>query len=262
MFMENKVAIVDKVWADQISLFIFQIVAHIGLIWGIFNFHWYEWFVVLFVYFLTGCLGVSITYHRLLSHAAFESKYAWWEKVGTGLAAWGLVGSSIGWVNTHKNHHRYVDKEGDPHSPGVLGFMKVQWFSMFLTPKNLRLVVRMVRDEFHQKIHKGYFLTHYLVFVFLWAFFGWHITALVYLAPAAVLWNAGSLINTWGHTKFLTYRNHDTPDSSQNNYLLGYTVWGEGWHNNHHNKASKSYFGEKPWEFDLSGWIIDKFLRK
>lgn len=262
MSMESKQAITDKAWLNQFSLLAFQILAHGALIWAIFNFNFYEWLAVFFVYFLTGCLGVSITYHRLLSHSSFEPRYWWWEKVGTLFATWGLVGSSIAWVNTHKNHHRYVDKDGDPHSPGVLGFFQVQFLSMFFTPRSLRLVVTMIRDKFHLMIHERYFIIHYVILVSLVAFFGWETTAVVYLVPAAILWNMGSLINTWGHTELLTYRSHDTADDSQNNYLLGYIVWGEGWHNNHHYKASKSYFGEQWWEFDLSGWIIDKFLRK
>jgi stearoyl-CoA desaturase (delta-9 desaturase) len=53
-----------------------------------------------------------------------------------------------------------------------------------------------------------------------------------------------NLVNVYGHTKtFLSYRNYDTKDNSQNNYVLGYLCWGQGWHNNHHHDPKAFDFG-------------------
>jgi len=38
--------------------------------------------------------------------------------------------------------------------------------------------------------------------------------------------------------------------------LLGYTVWGEGWHNNHHANPGAAKFGQRWWEFDISYQVI------
>jgi fatty-acid desaturase len=240
-------------------LFIFQLLAHASLIWAFFNFGISEWLIVFGIYFLTGCLGVSITYHRLLSHSAFIPRTGW-QKLGTLFAFWGIIGSSIAWVNNHKTHHRYADKEKDPHSPSVLGRFRVQYLSMYSSATSLKYVISLIKDPFHVFLHRNYFLLHLSILLILLTLFGWYTTSLVYLVPAAVLWNAGSLINTVGHTKLLSYRNYETNDSSQNNFLLGYLVWGEGWHNNHHKKAAICNFGHKWWEFDLSNFIIKHFL--
>ena len=78
----------------------------------------------------------------------------------------------------------------------------------------------------------------------------------MYLVPVAILWNAGSFINTVNH-KF-GYRNHDTKDNSKNSFLLGVFVWGEGWHNNHHANPASYSFQEKFWEIDIGGWLIKR----
>jgi stearoyl-CoA desaturase (delta-9 desaturase) len=39
-------------------------------------------------------------------------------------------------------------------------------------------------------------------------------------------------------------------------------MWGEGWHNNHHNDPTNSQFGEKWWEFDLGYWFIKRIAKR
>lgn len=242
---------------ESIFLFLFQVLAHLSLIYGIFFFSLSAWLVVFFVYFLTGCIGVSITYHRFLSHRSFHSP-RWFEILGTLLASYGLVGSSLAWVNNHRSHHRHVDKIGDPHSPTVYGALKVQWLSMFTSEKSFRYIRQYLKDNFHLITHKYYFYIHLVLLILLILTVGWYVTAMIYLAPAAVLWNAGSLINTVCHLRY-GYRNHNLPDNSSNNIFLGYFVWGEGWHNNHHHSPANSKFGQKWWEFDISYYILSIF---
>ena len=106
----------------KLQLFALQLCCHIALIWALFNFTSQDWLVSLLVYFLTGCLGVSVTLHRFFAHKSFEFRYSWLERACTLCAAYGVVGDPIAWVNNHRQHHRLTDREGDPHSPTVLGF--------------------------------------------------------------------------------------------------------------------------------------------
>ncbi len=80
-----------------------------------------------------------------------------------------------------------------------------------------------------------------------------------YFVPTLFVWHAGSFINSVNHT--LGYKNFETKDNSKNNLVTGYLISGEGWHNNHHAKASDPQFGKRWWEFDL-GWQIIKLVRK
>lgn len=235
------------------QLFFLQCICHIALVSAVFTFGLLEWATAIFIYFLTGCLGVTVLLHRYYSHKTFEFKYPWMKKFFVACSVWGVIGDPIAWVNTHRHHHRHTDKENDPHSPKVLGFIQVQWFSMFHTPNNLRLVPDLIRDKFLVDVHKYYFVFHWTVLILL-LLVNVKLAMMIYLVPAAILWNMGSFINNFGHR--LGYRNHDTKDSSVNNPVLGYLVWGEGWHNNHHNSPGSGNFGENSWEFDMGHKVI------
>lgn len=243
----------------KLQLFLMQVVCHIALFWAFFNFALSDWLISFFIYFLTGCLGVSVTLHRYYSHKGFEFKYKWIERLCAFFAFYGVIGDPISWVNTHRQHHRMTDQLGDPHSPKIYGFWKVQWFSMFYSYDKLRYVPNMIRDSYLVKLHKNYYVCHWMYMAAL-IIIDWKLASMFYLVPAAILWNAGSFINTLGH--MTGYKNHTTNDTSVNNVILGYFVWGEGWHNNHHNNPANSNFGEKWWEFDMSNFMIEKVLSK
>jgi len=237
---------------DSWLLFIFQVIAHVGLVLLVVYGDWYHWLMSFSVYFVTGCFGMTMTYHRLLSHKSWNAP-SWFEKFGTLCGTYGLVGSSIGWVAIHREHHHHTDKEQDPHSPKHKGFASVQWLSMFEKP-NPKYALHLIKSPFHLNLHKYYFVIHAAIFVVL-ALINPMLLLSLYLAPAAILWNAGSLINTLTH--MVGYRNYETRDDSTNILFLGYLMWGEGWHNNHHNQPTNSTFGEKWWEFDMG----DKFIK-
>jgi stearoyl-CoA desaturase (delta-9 desaturase) len=236
---------------DSWTLFIFQIMAHTAFVFQLFYGSWYHWVLSIAVYFLTGCFGMTMTYHRLLSHKSWNAP-SWYEKFGTLCGTYGLVGSSIGWVAVHREHHHHTDDEKDPHSPKHKGFVSVQWLSMF-EKINPKYALHLIKDPFHMFLHKYYFFIHTGIFVVL-GLISPMLLVSVYLVPAAMLWNAGSFINTLTH--MMGYRNYDTKDCSTNIWWLGYFMWGEGWHNNHHNQPNNSTFGEKWWEYDIGSKFI------
>lgn len=239
---------------DKWLLFAFQLLAHAALIYQIFHGTPADWVLTFLVYFLTGCFGMTMTYHRLLSHKSWSAP-RWFEVAGTLLGSYGLTGSSIGWVAIHREHHHHTDEESDPHSPAHKGFLRVQWLSMFEKP-NPKYAMHLIRDPFHAWLHKWYFQLHVVLLAML-AYASPELCVSAYLAPAAILWNAGSLINTVTH--MFGYRNHSTSDGSTNVWPLGYLMWGEGWHNNHHNRPNSASFGEKWWELDI-GHIFIRLL--
>ena len=61
------------------------------------------------------------------------------------------------------------------------------------------------------------------------------------------------------------YRNHNTPDLSRNNILVGIFGLGFGWHNNHHASPGKLVLTEHWWEIDVEGyigWILSHTAKK
>lgn len=233
-------------------LFVFQILTHISLVPMIMYGSWYHYCIAFFVYFLTGSIGMSGTYHRLLSHKSYQAP-KWWEYLGTLLATLGGTGSSIAWCAVHREHHRFTDTDKDPHSPHTKGFLKVQFFSMFHHP-NVRYVPDLLRSKFHINIHKYYWLIH---IVYATACYTIDPFALVYawLVPSFLLWHAGSSINTFSHT--LGWQDYETKDTSTNHPVLGLLMWGEGWHNNHHAFPADYKFGKKWWQIDITRYLIE-----
>jgi stearoyl-CoA desaturase (delta-9 desaturase) len=75
-----------------------------------------------------------------------------------------------------------------------------------------------------------------------------------FLIPAAAQITVTNLSTILGHGS--GYRNFDTKDKSTNSALLAAITWGEGWHNNHHAKPRRWFFGVKWWEIDTAGLII------
>ena len=208
---------------DSILLLLFQILAHLALIPFVLYAELYHYVISITVYFFTGCIGMTITYHRLLSHHSYKAP-RWFEIFGTLCGTYGLTGSSIGWSAIHKEHHHYVDKEKDPHSPTYKGFFKTQYLSMFEKP-NPKYAIKLIRDPFHQFLHKHYFTIHFVILILL-SLIDTMLMISAYLVPAAILWNMGSFINSFTHMNY-GYRNYETLDKSTNIPWLGYMMFGE-----------------------------------
>jgi stearoyl-CoA desaturase (delta-9 desaturase) len=87
--------------------------------------------------------------------------------------------------------------------------------------------------------------------------FSWQLLLFGFMIPAAISLYMESNINVFCHTPGIGYRNFETKDASQNVPFLALITWGQGWHNNHHAKASSYDFGttvsgnKKEWDPSL-----------
>jgi stearoyl-CoA desaturase (delta-9 desaturase) len=226
------------------------------------SFSWPLFFTFVGMYFVVMGFGVSITYHRTLTHKAL-TMHPIVLNMGKFFASMAGTGSPIMWVLTHRQHHRYADMENDPHPPH-----KVPKTLLGQYPKVQTLGIRQYAEsKFNRIMHRYYFLIFYS-YGALWLgislltlgtsdlFF----YAFLYPALASVIFS--NALNRFGHTKNKAgYRNHSTNDRSENFPILAFLVWGEGWHNNHHKYPGSATFGNKWWEFDISFAFI-RFLEK
>ena len=101
--------------------------AAIPLLWG----DWLGWSdvaVFVFMYLVCG-LGVTVGFHRMLTHRAFQT-HKWTRYLFAYLGMLSVQGPVIDWVADHRKHHAHTDVEGDPHSPhvghgdGVMGALR------------------------------------------------------------------------------------------------------------------------------------------
>jgi stearoyl-CoA desaturase (delta-9 desaturase) len=238
-------------------LFFFHILTHASLIFMILYGEWYHWLISIGVYFLFGCWGVAITFHRLVSHRSFQSP-VWFKLVGLTLGSLGGVGTSIQWTAVHRDHHRHTDTENDPHNPsgGIKNFLQMQFLTM-LVDSSPKYVTDLLRDPVHQRFHQYYWLIHalYAMILFLIDPFA---VIYAYLIPCLILWHVMSALGTFAHTPLFGKQPNVQNNKSTNLWFLGYFAFGEGWHNNHHAVASDYKFGKEKWQLDLGAWVIDK----
>ena len=232
-------------------LFLTQIAVQVSIIPMILFAEFKDYMISILVYFFTGCIGMSMTYHRLLAHRSWKAP-RWFEIFGTLCGVFGLMGSSLAWCAVHREHHEKADQVADPHSPRYKKWWKVHWFSMFYRPK-LQLVRDKLKDPFHLFVHKHYFKLQ-VVYIFFCYIYDPFCVVSMYLFPAIILWNVSGSVNTIGH--LFGYRNFDTKDFSRNNLVLAFLTWGEGLHNNHHFNPKRASFRRRWFEVDLSEPLI------
>ena len=87
--------------------------------WQLWNrqLHWRDVAIFVVMYVPIG-LGVTVGFHRLLTHRAFKT-YPWMRGLWAVLGTMSVEGPVISWVADHRKHHAYSDRLGDPHSPHV-----------------------------------------------------------------------------------------------------------------------------------------------
>jgi len=223
-----------------------QIIAHLALIPMFMYGHWYHWLAALFVYFLNGCLGMTMTYHRLLSHKSWNCP-KFLERLFVLFATIGMTGPAISWVAVHRKHHAFTDTEKDPHSPKHKGWFWCHYLSMFAKVE-VKYAAHLLRDPFYNWQHKHYFTINAVYAAALLLLLGPFALVYAWLVPACILWNGGSSIVSISHRDGHT---HSDPP-------LWFFTWGEGYHIKHHEDPNANRFGK----WDLGGYLISKLEHK
>ena len=212
-----------------------------------------NYLLILIGYFLYSGLGISLMFHRYWSHRSFEFKYPVLKWVFT---FFGLVagrGSVLGWAHIHRTHHRYSDKDKDPHDSNVKGWRIYFPHLMSYTNHTDRHIVKDLLNRTQVNTHK-YYLLFPISWVILLGTIDFHVLYFFYSVPVTLTFLVMDSFVFFSHK--YGYRNHDVDDHSKNNWIISLVLWGEGWHNNHHNDSKKHNIREKWWEIDLLGMII------
>jgi stearoyl-CoA desaturase (delta-9 desaturase) len=215
--------------------------------------NWLDLTLLLSMYTLTA-LGVTIGFHRMLTHRSFRPHPAV-KFILLVLGSMSLEGAALEWAATHVKHHAQSDREGDPHSP-VEGFFHshVGWlFKDRMADPNV-YCKNLVKDPIVVFVSQTFLLWVVLSLLIPFALGGW--TGLLWgglvriFLTHHVTWSVNSVCHTFGKRDF------ETPDQSHNEWVVGLLAFGEGWHNNHHAFPRSAFHGLRWWQFDLSGYII------
>ena len=225
-------------------------------------FSWSGLIVAGLLLWITGGLGITLCYHRLLTHRSFKTP-GWFEYILTlfGCLAW--QGGPIQWVGVHRIHHRRSDEPQDPHTPKH-GFAWAHMFwCMHKQPQGqcaTDAAKDLKRDPVMRLINRFFWVPQVLLVPMVYfageyfaeAGLSWLVWGVC--ARTVVLyhgtWFVNSATHTWG------YRNFETPDQSTNLWWVALLSFGEGWHNNHHAQQRSAAHGMRWFEFDLTYWQI------
>ena len=231
-------------------------------------------------YTVTG-LGLTLGYHRLFAHRAFEVP-RWLAHVIAVCGYLAIQRGPIFWVAMHRLHHRYSDIPGrDPHSPRE-GLFHVHfgwqqrrrrevWESDFyrkLTPDLIedRLYLFLDDERRDYVTYTGLLAASYLlggvvgglqgrVFAFDWYNAACFLVWVGLLNRVAVL-HAFGLINSVCHEVGTRPFRTNGQDTSVNNVLVSLLIFGEGWHNNHHAHPSSARHGLRWYQWDPAWYGI------
>ena len=239
-----------------------------------------SWFAFgLFVVSSQFCmLTHEIGYHRYFAHKSFETSRRFQFILGL-LAELAPIRGPIWWAANHRDHHKFVDTQRDPHSP-VRGTWKsyMGWVyddaNIAHTYDNAAELTTFPELVF---IDKFFFLPMLVSFALLFGVGAWLETAVPELGTSGLqllVWggflrmlypiHTMALINFFAHHPryHFGYRNFGSRDASRNLPILGYLGAGVGWHNNHHRAGGYATTKVFWWELDFSGWVIRQLERK
>jgi stearoyl-CoA desaturase (Delta-9 desaturase) len=210
-----------------------------------------------------GNLATTIYLHRALAHraitlspaAAFAARVVIWLTTGIKPREWAAV---------HRRHHAFTDTEGDPHSPVLLGWVRVQLTNAALYRRTARDGVTVARyardipaDRWDRALFDKAWLGLGITFALLIGFLGplWGVVAGVVHILSYLALNAA--VNAVAHT--FGRRPHD--NSATNLQWLAWLTGGEGLHNNHHAAPTVARLAHRRGEIDPA-WPIVRLLRR
>jgi stearoyl-CoA desaturase (Delta-9 desaturase) len=220
--------------------------------------------------------GVTIGYHRLLTHRSFAT-YKPIEYLLAVLGSMAVQGPVADWVADHRRHHANADEEGDPHSPHVghgsglagLWHAHVGWLLQDCGVEDRRRFARELVEDRGMRWITNAFPALVLLSLLIPFGIGWAISGALVGGLTGMLWGGAVRIFlvhhvTWSINSICHFhgrRRFATEDRSTNVWWLAPASLGEAWHHNHHAFPRSAFHGLRWWELDPSGWVIRAMRR-
>ena len=266
-------ALERRITVVAVALPFLGFLAAIALLWGS-GVTWLDVGILAVMYVAVG-FGVTIGFHRMLTHRAFDAK-PWVRATFAIFGSMSVQGAVIHWVADHRRHHAFTDEEGDPHSPhthdaeGVRGVFKGLWHShmgwLFEGQRTSakRFAPDLKKDPTIRWVDKYFPLWALLglaiPFVLGFALSGGSLfagfTAFVWAGLVRVFllhhatWSVNSICHMYGSKPFAI------EDESRDNWLVAMVSLGEGWHHSHHAFPTSARHGLRRFQPDPSYWVI------
>jgi len=220
-------------------------------------------------------LGISLSYHRHLTHRSFQC-HKYFEYFIAYCGALNMQGNPIWWAMNHTWHHRFSDTPWDPHTPREgLWTAHAGWF--FEKERVLEKMPKAIvashnhvepgeedeaylpwfykeSPEFYDWLRQTYYIHQVSQVALLYLLGGWSFVVWGFVIRLLLGIHGVSAVNSfahvWGEQPF------KTGDDSKNNVWVAMVSSGEGWHNNHHAFPRSARHGLFPGQFDLTYNLI------
>jgi len=269
--------ILIALWAFVIIPFAALIVA-VPVAWG----GWLHWTDIAIgaVFYLFAGLGITVGFHRYLTHGSFKAKR--WLRVTLAIAgAAAIQGTPTQWVADHRRHHAFSDLEGDPHSPWRFGtsfwaltkglyYAHMGWLFKRELSNRARFAPDLVADKDIRRVDKFFPLIVVLSMLLpaaaggliTWSWQG-ALTAFFWAGLVRVsllhhiTWSINSICHVVGERPFEVRDG----DKATNFWPLAILSFGESWHNLHHADPTCARHGVLKGQLDSSArtiWVFEK----
>jgi stearoyl-CoA desaturase (delta-9 desaturase) len=220
-----------------------------------------DWVMFAVLYMVSG-LGITVGYHRLISHHSFECRP--WVKAALLVAGgWALENSALRWCSDHIRHHARCDQEDDPYNAKKgFWYSHCGWIFVKSPYRDERYESKLRKDPIIMWQHRYYIpiVLSGLALPFVVGLFsgGWRgglgCFLLAGLCRTFLVLNSTFCINSichlWGKQP------HGTEDSSRDSWWISLVTFGEGYHNYHHTHLRDYRNGPKWYNWDPSKWLI------
>jgi len=243
-------------------IILFMAAIHIGalLVFLPGTFSWAAVGVALILHWVTGGLGITLGWHRLVTHRSFQTP-RWLEYMFVFCGSLACQGGVIEWVGLHRHHHVHSDEEVDHHNSGK-GFWwsHMGWMLHEVPAKSEveRLTKDISGDPVYQFLDNYFLLVQFALAGVLYLLGGLPFVVWGIFVRLVLVYHCTWFVNSATH-KF-GYRTYESGDRSTNCWWVALLTYGEGWHNNHHAFQYSARHGLKWWEVDMT-WMTIRLLQ-
>jgi stearoyl-CoA desaturase (delta-9 desaturase) len=252
------------------------LVAAVPFAWG-WGLGWHDVIIAVVFYYFSG-LGISMGFHRYFTHGSFKATRGFKILLAV-MGSFALEGPVITWVSDHRRHHKFSDKEGDPHSPWRFGddwkallkglfYAHMGWLFDSDQTSEEKFSPDWLADRDVRALSDGFgwlaaaSLLAPALIGGLWsmsfagaatAFFWGSLVRVAFLHH--ITWSINSICHTFGKEEF------EVRDKSRNVNWLAILSFGESWHNLHHADPTCARHGVLRGQIDIAArciWAAEK----
>jgi len=221
----------------------------------------FDWVLFVILYLVTG-LGITVGYHRLISHRSFEC-HPWVKALLLIAGGWALQNSALRWSADHLRHHARTDQEEDPYN-AKKGFWHSHcvWLFINTTHRTENYERQLRKDPMVMWQHRYYhaIVISGLTFPLILGYLNGGVLGAIGCFMLAGMFRMFMVLNSTFAINSLCHmfgtQPHGQRDSSRDSWLISCFTFGEGYHNYHHTYARDYRNGARWYNVDPSKWTI------